>query len=307
MFQSDCHLERRRVGRPGHRAPRPRTRSNLLSLSRTFTCVFVTLLASVFGAQRLEAQVRQIDVNGLYPAGARLSSPLTGIAFELPAGFRAEWDAPLGALLALSNDGAFGAVWGWSEGSVEDAAGEVGSRLEQQGIALQVRGEPSLTGSEMRAVFDATSTDGEGVLHALIRQGPRGGVVVVAGMGAAVSEASAARFVDAVANSLEWTEPGAAVWRRQVVGAVLSTDTTTTGASPSSATLSFCSPSQYVYSTSSSSGAEHTGGWWLISDLSGVPLLVLEATDGRTFQWPVQDSGDGFLIDGYVYRVTGQC
>jgi hypothetical protein len=301
-----------------------------VTLGRTVTCVLAVLLAVSLGSARALAQVRQIDVHGLYPAGTRLSSPLTGTAFQLPTGFRAEWDSALGALLALSADGAFGAVWGWSEGSMEEAAGEVGSRLDRQGIGLQLRGEPQVTATEIRAVYDATSADGQGVLHALIRQGPLGGVAVIAGMGAAVSEASAARFVADVGNSLEWTEPGAAVWRQQVVGAVLTWSgggsdpstgaTTATGASSSSASISFCSPSQYSYressesyvsimgaSASSTSGDEHTGAWWLISDLSGVPLLVLESADGRAFRWSVQESGDGFLIDGYLYRVTGKC
>jgi hypothetical protein len=291
--------------------PRSSPPAHYVRYSRTITCTFFGLLALAAGSDRLEAQLRTIDVNGLYPAGTRLASPMTGIAFQLPTGFRAEWDPGLGALLALSGDGAFGLVWGWSEGSVEEAAGEVGSRLDQQGITLRVRTESQQSVTEMRAAFDANTTDGQGVLHALIRQGPLGGVVAVAGMGAEVNEGSAARFVDAVAASLEWTEPGASTWRQRALGTVF-----TWGA----ATISFCSPDQYVYrespessaslmgaSASSTSGDEHTGGWWLISDLSGLPLLVLEATDGRTFQWSVQASGDGFLIDGNAYRATGQC
>jgi len=258
------------------------------------------LLALALGAGPTAAQIRPIDVHGLYPAGTQLSSPLTGIAFQLPAGFRAEWDEPLGALVALSNDGAFGAVWGWSEGSVADAAGEVGSRLDQQGITLQVREGSRETPTELRAVFDASTAEGRGVLHALIRVGPEGGVVMVVGMGAPVSQASAARFVDEVEASLAWTEPGAAAWRRDIEGAVLAWSDG--GATPT--TIAFCSPTQYVRRDSSE---EHAGGWWLISDLSGVALLVLEATDGRTFQWSVEESGDGFLIDGHPYRVTGRC
>jgi len=262
--------------------------------------VLLALVWLAAGPQAIAAQGREIDVNGLYPAGTRLSSPLTGIALQLPVGFRAEWDPALGALVALSADGAFGIVWGWSEGSVEDAAGEVGSRLDQQGITLQVRGEPQLSGTDMRAEFNASTANGQGVLHALIRLGPQGGVVFVAGMGAPVTEASAARFVEEVARSLEWTEPGAAAWRRELAGTVLRES----GGDASPATISFCSPDGYAYRRSSD---EHAGAWWLISDLSGMPLLVLEAADGRTFQWSVQESGDGFLIDGAPYRPTGQC
>ena len=311
MSKSNHHLRPTILrGRDGHPPCLSRPSDHVTS-SRTVTCVLFGLLALAAGSDRLGAQVRTIDVNGLYPAGTSLASPMTGIAFQLPAGFRAEWDPGLGALLALSGDGAFGLVWGWSEGSVEEAAGEVGSRLDQQGITLRVRTESQQSVTEMRAAFDANTTDGQGVLHALIRQGPLGGVVAIAGMGAEVNEGSAARFVDAVAASLEWTEPGASTWRQRALGTVFTWSATT---------ISFCSPDQYVYRESSESSAalmgasasgtssdEHTGGWWLISDLSGLPLLVLEATDGRTFQWSVQASGDGFLIDGHAYRATGQC
>ena len=330
MLQSDCHLSTCSPSPSAAAAPRRGRGPEAINVSRTVGYAILGVLALALTAGRVAGQSREIDPDGLYPAGTRLTSPLTGIAFQLPAGFRAEWDRDLGALLALSADGAFGAVWGWSEGSVDDAAGEVGARLDQQGITLEVRGEPAITPTELRAVFEAMSPDGGGVLHALIQQGPRGGVVAVAGLGAEVSEATAARFVDEVGRSLEWTQPGASVWRDQVAGAVLTWDggasdlstgsTTATGASSSSATISFCSPDQYAYrqssetyvsimgaSASNTSSDEHAGGWWLIADLSGRPLLVLEATDGRTFQWTVEEAGDAFLIDGYRYRVTGQC
>lgn len=330
MLKSDRHLNARGLRRTSAADLSGRLGDIVVTVGRTVSYAVVAAFASLLQAQDLQAQVREVDVNGLYPAGTLLSSPLTGIAFRLPDGFRAEWDASLGGLLALSADGAFGGVWGWSEGTVDEVAGEIGARLDQQGIALEVRGEPEIAPTGLRAVFDAVTDDGRGVLHALIRQGPRGGVVAVAGLGAGPIEATAARFVEDVLGSLEWTEPGAAAWRSEVVGSVLtwsgggsdvSTGTTTaTGASSATATLSFCSPARYMYressesyvsimgaSASSTSSDEHTGAWWLIADLAGRPLLTLEATDGRTFQWSVEESGDGFLIDGYLYRVTGQC
>lgn len=262
--------------------------------------VFALLLAITFTALPAVAQVREIDPNGLYPAGTRLSSPLTGIAFRLPDGFRAEWDPSIGGLVALANDGALGVVWGWSEGTPEEVASEVGSRLDTQGITLQVRGEPVMTPDGLRAVFDAMTDTGRGVLHALIRAGPDGGVIAVAGLNGAGAEATAEAFVDGVEASLEWTRPGAAALREQVVGTVLSWG----GSGSDRATLSFCSPARYAYQESSD---QHTGGWWLVADLAGTPTLFLEATDGRTFEWSVEESGDGFLIDGDPYRVTGTC
>lgn len=37
------------------------------------------------------------------------------------------------------------------------------------------------------------------------------------------------------------------------------------------------------------------------------PTLYLFATDGRVFEWGVEESGQGFLIDGYLYRPGGGC
>ncbi len=282
------------------------------------------------GSGQLDAQTRQIQPGGLYPANTALASPLTGITFTLPDGFRAEWDPQMGGLVAVSNAGAFGGVWGWSEGTVEEVAAEVGARLEAQGILLEQRGEAELTDVRLRGVFDAVSGGIGGVMHALIQVGPEGGVVAVAALAEPVAEAAARAFVEGIDTSLQWSAPGAAAWRQEVAGAVLTWGgggsdistgaTTATGASSSSATLAFCGMTEYRYqessesyvsipgaSASSSSSDEHVGSWWLVADLAGSPTLFLEATDGRAFQWTVEEAADGFLIDGYLYRVTGQC
>jgi len=287
-----------------------------LSISQTtryrrgsFACLLLGVaLAAIPGGSSAAAQVREIDPNGLYPAATPLASPLTGIAFTLPAGFRAEWDASIGGLLALANDGALGAVWGWSEGTLEEVASEVGTRLEAQGVALQARGEPDMTVDGMRGTFDALTDNGNGILHVLIRSGPEGGVIAVVGLGAGGAETSALAFVDGIQGSLEWTRPGAVALRSRVTGTVLGrggAGSDSDGDSLGRVTLSFCTSAQYAYE--SASGDRHTGGWWLVGDLAGTPTLFLEATDGRTFQWSMEESGDGFLIDGDPYRVTGTC
>lgn len=258
------------------------------------------------GAQG-RSQPREIDPNGLYPAGTVLTSPLTGLTFRLPTGFRAEWDGSMGALLALSNEGAFGAVWGWSEGTIEEIASQVGARLEARGIALQERPGTELSARRMRGTFDALSSEGNGVMHALIQVGQLGGVVAVVGLGQGVAVSRAADLVDGIGASLEWSEPLVAAWRREVTASVLSTPPDANG---TSATLGLCTPAEYRYreaARATRNGAEHTGHWWLMGDLAGRAVLYMETTDGRTFQWPVHPSGDAFLIDGRRYEVTGPC
>ena len=270
-------------------------------------------LAAALGTQATEGgaqgrgQPREIDPNGLYPAGTALTSPLTGLSFTLPEGFRAEWDGWMGALLALSNEGAFGAVWGWSEGTIEEVASQVGARLEARGITLRERGGTEMSASRMRGTFDALSTEGNGTMHALIEVGPLGGVVAVVGLGQGTAEPRAAELVDGVAASLDWSEPLVATWRREVTGRVLSTPAAGNGAS---ATLGLCTPAEYRYRETvgaTGTGEDQSGRWWLMGDLAGRAFLYMEATDGRTFQWSVHPSGDGFLIDGRGYEIGGPC
>ena len=257
------------------------------------------------------AQVRELHPNGLYPEGSELASPMTGLSFRLPAGFRAEWDAGMGGLLALENAGqGFAAVWGWSEGTVEEAAGEMGARLAQQGITLEARDEPSVTSDGFRGVFDAVASGIRGVLHAFVRVGPAGGVIAVAGLAPASSEASAAAFVDGIESSLEWSEPLAARWRREITGVVFRRE----GAGPEG-TLALCA-TEYRYSGSplapppsgtAPSTEEQLGLWWLIADLAGSAMLSLETTDGRSFRGTFEESGTRYLIDGVRYRPAGAC
>jgi len=258
------------------------------------------------GAQA-RGQPREIDPNGLYPAGTVLTAPLTGLSFTLPAGFRAEWDGSMGALLALSNEGAFGAVWGWSEGTIEEVASQVGARLEARGITLLERGGTEMSASRMRGTFDALSSEGNGTMHALIEVGPLGGVVAVVGLGQGTAEPRAADLVDGIAASMDWSEPEIATWRREVTGRVLSASA---DGGEAAATLGLCTPTEYRYRETvgaTGTGEEHAGSWWLMGDLAGRAFLYMEATDGRTFQWPVLPSGDGFLLDGRSYEISGPC
>jgi hypothetical protein len=270
--------------------------------SRTRTVLLLLAGALSAGSAGARAQARPIDVNGLYPAGTVLSSPLTGITFTLPGGFRAEWNRSMGALLAMSTPGVFGSVWGWSNGTIEEAASAVGARLEEQGILVQARGEPEVTADGMRGVFDASTADGKGVLYAAIRPGPMGGVVAIVGLGETASASNAESFVDSVIGSLTWSEPGAAAWTRALSGAVL----TWSGDTAAAAALAFCDPAQYSY-RDSAAGDAHTGEWWLTADLAGRPELFLQATDGRVLRWPVDEAGGAFLIDGRRYVISGAC
>lgn len=284
------------------------------------------VLAVACFAPALSGQARTVSSGVIYQAGSALTSPLTGIGFSVPDGFAGQWDAE-GKVLGFQSETVIGGVWGWSEGTVEDAAGEVEARLSAMGVQLSPRDDVQIGPEVLSGTFDALSPDGRAVLSAEIRQGPQGQVVAVAAL--AEAPASADGFVDALVSSLAWSAPGAAQWRPDVEGAVLrwagggsdmsSGVTTATGASQSEATLAFCNGSyrysesseSYVsidgVSASSSSSDDHAGEWYLVADLIGVPTLYLFATDGRLFEWSVEESGEGLLIDGYLYRPAGSC
>jgi hypothetical protein len=75
-----------------------------------------------------------------------------------------------------------------------------------------------------------------------------------------------------------------------------------------------CGNGQYAYqersetyvsiegaSASSESSDEHMGTWTLVSDIIGNGILVLEATDGRYFQWSVREEGNTLNVEGSTY------
>ena len=272
-------------------------------------------------------QERAVSPGVIYQAGTEVTSPMTGIAFRVPAGFAGEWD-PEGGGLVFQADEVLGGVWGWSEGTVEDAAGVVEERLAALGVTLRPRDDVEASSELLRGTFDAFLDDGrQAILSAEVRPGPQGQVLAVAALADAAPAAEA--FVEGVSSGVRWSRPAAAAWRPQVEGAVLrwtgggsdmsSGVTTATGASESEATLAFCgggyryaeSSESYVsiegVSASSSSSDEHGGEWYLVADISGAPTLYLFATDGRAFEWSVEETAQGYLIDGYLYRPAGGC
>jgi hypothetical protein len=271
---------------------------------RSATAV-LALLAACAATQAVAAQGREVHPGGLDPARTLLTSPLTGVTFRLPEGFRAEWDPALGGLLALAPSGVFWGIWGWSEGTVEEVASEVGRRLEEQGITLEARGAPEFTDEGFRGVFDARTATTLGVLLAVIRRGPDGSVVALVGLGESAAQAQAEAFVEGLLATLEWSSPGVMAWGREVTGFVLR-PAAAPGDAADAAALSFCSPTLYAFRGPSTS-TEHTGAWWLVADLAGTATLFLEASDGRLFQWAIEAWRDGFRIDGRAYTVSGAC
>ena len=290
-------------------------------------------LGIVFGLmshpERLAAQT-PVTLDGVMRSGMTMTSPTTGIQFTIPDGFGGGWDPETGGIVLQSDDALFVGLWGWSEGTVEEAAYEVQARLENLGVSLAVEGEPDTTGDQLTGLFEAYTEEDTGLLGAAIRRGPSGNVIAIAVLGSSAAAGPVAQARDALVESLRFGAPGAAAWQAQVQGAVFtwssngsdmsSGSTTATGASSSVATLSLCGGSVYRYaeesesyvsiegvSASSESSDGHAGAWAIFADLAGQAILELETTDGRAFYWFVEEDANGYLIDGYRYQLTGSC
>lgn len=287
------------------------------------------LLATLLITPSLGAQTL-ITVDGAIPGGSTMASPLTGISFTVPADFSGGWDPETGGIVLQSSDSFFVGLWGWSEGTVEEASAEVEARLQNLGIGVGMLDDPILTEDELTGIFSAQSSDATGFLGAAVRRGPAGNVLAIAVLGSQEARAQVGDIRDAFVESIRFTEPGSARWRAEVEGAVFtwsssgsdmsSGTTTATGASSSTATLSLCGGGMYRYSESSESYVSiegvsassessdgHAGAWWLIADLAGQAILEMETSDGRSFFWFVEEDASGYLIDGYRYQLTGSC
>lgn len=305
--------------------PRPARGSRLL----------LPLLAAALLAAAPEPARTQtpIAAGTAWGGGTELVSAPAGIAFALPDGFQAEWDADLLAVLMGAQGGeVLAAVWGWSEGTAEEVEAVIGERLAAAGIQASLRGEPEIEENEARAYYDVMTPEGRGLLRGVIRVGEHGNVVAVAALGGPDAQAAVTNVTDRILGSVRMEAPGAAAWRDEVSGTVLTTGSSSSNYSPggaggggssasqSTSTLQLCGGRQYAYQTesesyisiegmsaSSNSSDGHQGAWYVVSDLVGTPTLVLEANDGRVFHWSVAEHGNDVIVDGTAYGVSGGC
>ena len=103
----------------------------------------------------VHAQQQVLQAGTQYPAGTRVSSPLTGVSFVVPEGFRGQYDAEATAVLMRAEGGdrqdLVVGIYALSQASPDDIAGVVSNSLEAQGLQLTVRGTPLLTDSTASA------------------------------------------------------------------------------------------------------------------------------------------------------------
>lgn len=131
---------------------------------------------------------------------------------------------------------------------------------------------------------------------------------------------------------IDWKQPEAAAWRNLLAGRAFSGSSTDSDysdgvgaddyastASQSSRMFAFCDSEWYVYKmestfyfstgagSASSEGREaHQGQWWLVADLAGEAFLILESNEGLTYEWTVEETENGMLLNGVSYTLDQQ-
>lgn len=264
-----------------------------------------------------------------YESGTQLVSPVAGVSFAVSEGFRGAYDETIQGLVmgAFPNPAILVGVFAYSEGALDEVADAVAAHLRDVGVVVSPQGGGMQTRNRATGWFDTMSPNGPGLLYGSVQRGAPGNVIAVVALGTPPSRDSLEAAVERVTQSVQFSTPGAAAWRRATGGHAYTLGASGSdyssggiagsGASGTTAQLDLCSDGTYGYryhsetyvsiegaSASSENSDEHTGRWRLVSDIVGNATLVLEATDGREFLWPVEEAGDRVMIDGSVYGVS---
>lgn len=269
-----------------------------------------------------------IEMGREYTGGTRVAAPLVGVTFAIPAGKLGGLDQEVKAFLIGSRDtpNQIAGVFAYSEGTIDEVANEIYEVLSAQGMQLAPRGQPVTNGSTVSAVYDAMTPQGRGLVYGTIRLGPEGNSIAVAAFGPADQEAQLRKLGDDIVASAQFSQPMIHQYRNQVGGARLVRGAGNSAYSPGGVgdgsyasqtdeRYDLCSDGSYAYymksesfisvegagSASSTEEDGHQGRWGLVADIMGGATLVVEATDGRAFYLPVEETEDGVLLDGVGY------
>lgn len=282
--------------------------------------------ALLFALLTCIATAASLEHGRRYSAGERVDSPWSGVSFAVPAGYAGGYDPATRAVLLESPEAVVG-VYAFSEGNLEEVAAVVVGLIEAGGIRLMPESEAAPDERTLEGRYVALTEDGPGRLHARARAGEGGNVFVVAALGRPDAGPALDELLETVFGSLQWRAPAAAAWRERLAGVRLEGGGSDSEYSPGGAGgggsyasgtdewMEFCADGSYAYhlfkeSYMSIAGAsaerteqdDHQGRWWLVSDIGGRAVLVLEATDGREFHWSLEETDTGANVEGVSYR-----
>ena len=291
-------------------------------------CAVLALALTVLASSLVQAAPMQAQQQ--YAANAAVESPWTGTGFTVPSGFTGGYEPQVETFLMASSDRSILiALYGASEATLADMVAYVEGRLDALGIQVGAGGPMRQESDFVQARYTAIVDGAPRALHVAIRIGKhRNGFAAVA-LGPPSADSSIAKTVSGIVDGARWSTPEAASWRAKLAGRVLyrsgsGSDYSSGGAggyasyaSSTKARIDFCGNGAYRFESSgksyfstdagsveSDNNDAHQGQWWLVADLVGQAYVSLEASDGRSFVWSVEETQQGANLDGASYSVA---
>jgi hypothetical protein len=277
-----------------------------------------------------------IEANQIYNAGTTLVSSAAGFSLTVPVGNIATYTTTetgqAGLVVGDQQSGGF-IVLGLSRADIIALAQ---SSLTSFGdLQLTPVGTPQQTADMLRATFQADADGTPLAIHVAAKQGIAGNAVVMMGFALVGQDAGFSQALDSAFNSLVFTQP-APMTALSLGGVELNADGgSSTSNSSGDAHLSgikeefyiFCSDGSYAYSMEdttmfSTSGLggdfsdfsneetdQHDGRYALVSGILAEPYVLLAASDGRSFLYPVAQDAQGLVMGSSSFSITqsSQC
>lgn len=293
---------------------------------------YATFLGLAFGL----AQGVPLQSGQQYVAGTRVSSPWTGVSFEVPQGYRGSYDPDAEGFVMSSAKKDYLAVYALSSASPEEFAEYLLVALSKQGMQLQLKGQPQQTQSALSAQSVARTAQGQLSFYFTAKQGQAGNLMAVVGLATPKDEAALKKVADGLLASGQLGIPQAEAWKRELGGVLLTLKSRNSAwsrdpnpsrsasfSSNTKETYVFCSNGQYAFNTKterflsnaagyleSTDSDGHSGEWNLIANIIGTPILYLEASNGKSFEYVLRVPGQGSVaLDDRIYTVgsSEQC
>ncbi|MBB3047870.1 hypothetical protein FHR99_002136 [Litorivivens lipolytica] len=257
-----------------------------------------------------------------------LESATTGVSLRVPAGFEGDYDADFGGYVLQKGQTRLG-IFAYSEGTVQETALAVSTALEQAGIEINYDHEPRYTEKGVFEAYPGRFENQPIALHICAVRGGEGNTFSAVAMAPKGSEASLKSLVESLCRSVQWSMPTGRQWARLFWGRRLTAAGSASNysqggagnygsyASGTTETYDFCRNGQYAYdyhsesfmsiegmSASSTNADNHNGQWWLVVDIGGKATMLMDATDGRSFEFHTREQGEGVAMGNTHFTVS---
>ncbi|MFQ5587484.1 MAG: hypothetical protein ACE5F7_01475, partial [Nitrospiria bacterium] len=228
----------------------------------------------------------------------------TGFSFLLPRHFRGSYDPRTGLFFMKNRSGLFIGAMGFSEATLDEARAAALAAVKKMGIQIKFQEERHLDQNTLLAHFSTQSKNGPGIMAAIAEAGKTGNALAMIAFGKPEHKERVTKKVMRVMARVDWRAPKPPKGLPSLAGKVLEKN-------GGAANIVFCENGRYragteIESFFSRGGTAKKSGrkdplqgtWRVTADLVGNSVLILNGTDGRFFQWPLQEDGDGLNING---------